>query len=190
LRGLRRIARRLAILAGHAGSSWRKLRVRMLYSGVQFARGVFLDRGVRIRTFDGGKIGIGGGTYIWRGAILEARGGEIRIGEHGLINVGCCLVSSSRIVIGDDALIAEYVTIRDQDHRFSDVSIPYREQGRSDAPISIGRNVWLGAKVTVIRGVIIGDDAIVGANSVVTRSLPAGGRYAGAPARPINSSRR
>jgi acetyltransferase-like isoleucine patch superfamily enzyme len=53
------------------------------------------------------------------------------------------------------------------------------------APVRIGRNVWLGAKVTVSKGVAIGDNAIVGANAVVTHDIPPNAIAAGVPARII-----
>jgi acetyltransferase-like isoleucine patch superfamily enzyme len=87
--------------------------------------------------------------------------------------------------IGEDALIAAYVTIRDQDHRFSTSDMPYRSQGRTSSALSIGRNVWIGTKATVLRGVHIGDDCIIGANAVVKSSIPAGNLAAGVPARVI-----
>lgn len=56
------------------------------------------------------------------------------------------------------------------------------------APVTIGRKVWLGASVTAVPGVTIGDGAIVGAGSVVTKDVPANTIVAGAPARPIRAT--
>ncbi|MEZ5708017.1 MAG: acyltransferase [Blastomonas sp.] len=168
-------------------SGWRKLMIRLRYENVTFGRQVRVDRNVLIRTSDGGRIAIGDNTHIWPGAILDARNGEITIGDRGLVNAGCYIVSTRRIHIGCDALIAEYVTIRDQDHEYADPSRPYSDQGRIDGEIVIGDNVWLGAKVTVTRDVQIADGTIVGANSVVTRSLSGARIFAGAPARPLET---
>ena len=64
---------------------------------------------------------------------------------------------------------------------------PMRAQGYTTAPIIIGDDVWLGAKSVVLKGVSIGHGAVVGAGSVVTRSLPSGAIAVGAPARVVAS---
>lgn len=106
------------------------------------------------------------------------------IGSDSYIGAGAVIAASELITIGRDALIAEYVTIRDQDHEFESHG-PTRLAGMRTAPIHIGDNVWIGAKATITRGVTIGDNAVVGANSVVTGDVPADAVYAGAPARLI-----
>jgi acetyltransferase-like isoleucine patch superfamily enzyme len=75
------------------------------------------------------------------------------------------------------------VSIRDHDHRFADPTLSVAEQGYEVAPVRLGRNVWLGCNVTVLKGVSLGDSCVVGANAVVTTSFPAGSVLAGVPAR-------
>ena len=106
------------------------------------------------------------------------------IGQNCLIGRGAVIICNDRIEIGDGTLIAEHVTIRDQDHRHQGEG-RLEIQGSVSSPIRIDHDVWLGAKVTVTRGVVIGAHAVVGANSVVTRSLPDRGIYVGAPAKRI-----
>jgi acetyltransferase-like isoleucine patch superfamily enzyme len=91
------------------------------------------------------------------------------------------------IWIGDDTLIGAYCYIISANHRFAAPDVPVRMQGYDGAPITIGRNVWLGAHVVVLPGVILGDNAVVGAGSVVTTSVPEGEIWAGAPARRMRS---
>jgi acetyltransferase-like isoleucine patch superfamily enzyme len=119
---------------------------------------------------------------VHAGSKIVANGGHVRIGAGSLVNMGCNIIATGSITIGDHALIAEHVTIRDQDHAFADTGVPYRVQERLTDPITIGDNVWLGAKVTVTRGVTIPPNTIVGANSVVTKSLTGGRIFVGAPA--------
>jgi acetyltransferase-like isoleucine patch superfamily enzyme len=91
------------------------------------------------------------------------------------------------IWIGDDTLIGAYCYIISGNHRVDAPDLPVRMQGYEGAPITIGRNVWLGTHVIVLPGAIIGDNAVVGAGSVVTTSVPEGEIWAGVPARRIRS---
>jgi acetyltransferase-like isoleucine patch superfamily enzyme len=122
---------------------------------------------------------------LGRGVFLEtSEGGTITVGRHVRINAGCFLVSYAGITIGDDCLIGEYTSIRDANHRTDGAKL-IREQGHDSVPIVIGSNVWIGRGTTILKGVRIGDGAVVGANSVVTHDVPAGGVVAGCPARPL-----
>jgi acetyltransferase-like isoleucine patch superfamily enzyme len=89
------------------------------------------------------------------------------------------------ISIGSDTLIGAYCYIISGNHRFATPDLPVRTQGYQGAPITMGRNVWLGAHVIVLPGVTIGDNAVIGAASVVTTSVPAAEIWAGVPARRI-----
>jgi maltose O-acetyltransferase len=93
----------------------------------------------------------------------------------------------SQISIGDDTLIGAYCYIISGNHRFSSRELPVRLQGYEGNPITIGRNVWVGAHVVVLPGVTIGDNAVVGAGSVVTSLVPEGDIWAGVPARRIRN---
>ena len=91
------------------------------------------------------------------------------------------------IWIGNDTLIGAYCYIISGNHRFAAPDLPVRMQGYEGAPITIGRNVWLGAHVIVLPGVTVGDHAVIGAGSVVTSSIPEAEIWAGVPARRIRS---
>ena len=120
------------------------------------------------------------------GVFLSATGDAcIRIGGKASVNTGCHIVAVNTILIGDNTAIAEYVTIRDQNHNFSSADMPVREQGYCSSPIRIGNDVWIGRGAFIGPGVEIGDGAIIGANSVVTKSIPAFAIAVGAPARVI-----
>ncbi|MCC6484204.1 MAG: acyltransferase [Armatimonadetes bacterium] len=111
--------------------------------------------------------------------------GSLDIGPRTIFGHHCTLAVRESLIIGEDCLIAELVSIRDHDHRCDDLTIPFREQGAVVAPVRIGRNVWLGSKATVLKGVTIGDNAVIGANAVVTRDIPANAIAVGVPARVI-----
>jgi len=111
--------------------------------------------------------------------------GILRIGSRNYFNKNVKIVCFEKIEIGDDCLFADSVHIYDHDHRYDDLSKPISQQGYAMAPVKIGNNVWLGAKVTVLKGVAIGEGTIVGANSVVTKDLPAFSVCGGIPAKVI-----
>ena len=116
---------------------------------------------------------------------IECRG-RLEIGDRTIFGHHCTLGVADSLVIGPDCLIAEMVAIRDHDHRFDGpLEVPIREQGVTSTPVRIGSNVWLAGKVTVLKGVTIGDNAIIGANAVVTRDIPTNAVAVGIPARVI-----
>jgi len=129
---------------------------------------------------------LGEDCFIHDGALLIADGGLLRLEGCSQVSRGSVIVSKDEIIIGQGAQIAEYVSIRDHDHNWQD-DAPLAEQGFATAPIAIGHDVWLAAKVTVTKGVTIAARSVVGANSVVTRSLETRGAYAGAPARLLSA---
>ena len=143
-----------------------------------------IEQGVCLRVTDGGSLNIGRGSSIDRGATLIVKRGALSMGADAYVGIGAVIVARESIQIGRGVLIAEHVTIRDQDHAI----VPTEGQGRvgfTTSPIVIGDNVWLGAKVTVLQGVTIGNNVVVGANSVVTHDLPDNCVAVGAPARVV-----
>lgn len=131
-------------------------------------------------------IHVGSDCMIGHDLFLSASpGATLHIGNGCGINTGCHLVAVEHIEIGDHTLIAEFCSIRDQNHAFGDPSKPVAEQGFTGGPVKIGKNVWIGRGVFVGAGVTIGDGAVIGANSVVTRDIPERVVAAGVPARVI-----
>ena len=112
-------------------------------------------------------------------------GEQIKFGNNVFINANCTFidppkVSEVNITIGDDCLFGPNCQLLAVEH---DTDPVQRLQKHNYAkPITIGNNVWLGAGVTVLGGVVIGDNSVVGAGSVVTRSVPENTLYAGNPA--------
>lgn len=133
-----------------------------------------------------GNISVGENCMMGHDLFLSASpGAQIIIGNGCGLNTGCHLVAVESIVIGDHTLIAEFCSIRDQNHAFGDPTRPVAEQGFTGGPVRIGSNVWIGRGVFIGAGVTIGDGAVIGANSVVTRDIPPRVVAAGAPARVI-----
>jgi acetyltransferase-like isoleucine patch superfamily enzyme len=127
---------------------------------------------------------IGPGVAMAPNVSLRA-GERVEIGARSHLGERCALWagdSSGRIVLGEDALLGPdvYITASNYRTRAGEVIMG---QPREEADVRIGRDVWLGARAIVLPGVTIGDGCVVGAGSVVTRSLPPGAIAVGAPAR-------
>lgn len=116
---------------------------------------------------------------------------SIIIGDDFSAESDCYISAINQIQIGNDVLLASRVTIIDHNHGkrdFSDLEIPpMKRELSSKGPIVIEDNVWLGENVTVLGGVRIGRNSIVGANSVVTKDIPANSIAAGNPAKIIRT---
>jgi maltose O-acetyltransferase len=110
-------------------------------------------------------------------------GYNVYLGEGVFMNYGCVLLDVCMIHIGDFTQIGPGVQLYTADHpRDASQRRAGIEFGR---PIKIGANVWIGGHAIILPGVTIGDNAIIGAGSVVTRDVPSGARVAGNPARVI-----
>jgi acetyltransferase-like isoleucine patch superfamily enzyme len=131
-----------------------------------------------------GSVSIGERCVIDRHASIECRG-RLMIGARVIIGHHVTIGVDGTVTIGDDCLIAELVSIRDHDHAFGRTDVPIREQGPAVADVTVGRDVWIGAKATLTSGVTIGDHAVVAAGAVVTRDVPEWSIVGGVPAREI-----
>lgn len=140
-------------------------------------------RSVRLLATDGGSIFIGQRSYLGDHVQIVVQGGKITIEDDVFIGVGSIVVSNKNIFIGKDTLIAEYVVIRDQDHRTD--SNPVRLSGFHSSPIQIGRDTWIGCKATLLRGATVGDRCVIGAHALVKSPIPDDMLAVGVPARAI-----
>lgn len=116
-------------------------------------------------------------------------GQRICIGHDCHIGERCCLwagPSTGEILIGDFVSLAPEVFITASDYQFK-AGQPFRQQPRNERNVTIGSDVWLGARVIVTAGVRVGDGCIVGAGAVVTRDLPNNSIAVGVPARVVGT---
>lgn len=108
-------------------------------------------------------------------------GYNIRLGEGVFLNFNCVILDVVEVTVGDLTQIGPGVQILTADHpRDPAERATGAEWGR---PIRIGRNVWIGGGAVILPGVTVGDDAVIGAASVVTRDVPPGATVVGNPAR-------
>ena len=136
-------------------------------------------------------IGAIGKTYYFQGPIQFNYGSHTFIGENFFANFNLTVMDDARIYIGNNVCFGPNVSLMATNH-----PLPARERMGVDAEgrttmaeyaeeIHIGDNVWIACNAVVIGGVTIGDGAVIGAGSVVTKDIPAGYLAYGNPCRPI-----
>jgi acetyltransferase-like isoleucine patch superfamily enzyme len=129
-------------------------------------------------------IRFGRGALIYPGVYLETQGnGVITLGDDVVLSRGVHIVAFDRVSLGDRCMVGEYASLRDANHKLDEVSV--RHAGHVSAPIEIGCNVWIGRGATVLKGIHIGDNSVVGANAVVTKAVAAHQVVGGVPAKPL-----
>lgn len=115
---------------------------------------------------------------------------EIIIGNDCSINEYCHITAINKITIGDGLLTGRFVYIGDNSHgglSWEEAELPPSKRHlQSKGEIVIGRNVWIGDKVSIFGGVTIGDNVIIGAGSIVTHDIPSNCMAAGIPAKIVN----
>jgi acetyltransferase-like isoleucine patch superfamily enzyme len=119
---------------------------------------------------------------IYSGFRISVNEGAILELGSGYINYGADISCFNRISIGEDVVISKNVTIRDSDNHH----LLYNGYV-SSKPIKIGNHVWIGINATILKGVTIGDGAIIAAGSVVTKDVPPRTLVAGVPAKIIKT---
>lgn len=135
-----------------------------------------------------GRFKYGTGLTIGRFPRIDVfQGAVLRIGNRVEFNDFVHLACAHSMFIGDDCLIASSVFITDHDHQVPIVGSAFLGGQLTCDSVSIGNRVWLGQRVTVLKGVTICDDCVVGAGSIVSRSLILPGVYVGTPAKLIKS---
>ena len=132
-------------------------------------------------------IEIGAGAMLEQDVVLitlDVRGARpaIRVGDGVYINRFTVLDAAQSIEVGAHTMIGPHCYLTDHDHGTQPGTL-MRDQEPVFAPLVIGCNVWIGAGVMLLKGVTVGDDAVIGAGAVVTRDVAPGARVAGVPAR-------
>jgi acetyltransferase-like isoleucine patch superfamily enzyme len=175
-------------------------------ASVSIAPDVALGRGVRIIVSPGSRsvLRVGSGALVGDDVQIVLEGGQALIGKKvdirrgsrlvvggllqlvgpNVLQAGCSIHCHERITIAPLAVLSEYLTVVDSVHHFTTPDEWVLDNVQT-APISIGYNVWVGAKATISRGVCIGEHSIVAANSLVTNDVPAGHLASGVPAKVV-----
>jgi acetyltransferase-like isoleucine patch superfamily enzyme len=151
----------------------------------QTAGMLFLGRGLELEVGRKGRIEFG--RFVWIGDRTKVRchEGRVEIGDKTVIGQECTISAYQRVRIGEQCVIADRAMFIDFDHGVVEVERPIRVQGIYKRDVVVGSNVWIGYGACILRGVRVGDNSVVGTNSVVTKDVPANAVVAGIPARVI-----
>jgi acetyltransferase-like isoleucine patch superfamily enzyme len=117
---------------------------------------------------------------------------NVKIGERVIIPSGTLLSNlpndpNSRIVLEDDVLLGTNVSIYSSTHNFEDITKPIKEQGYKVSRVLLKSGCWIGVNAVILPGVTIGKNAVIGANSVVTKDVPDYAIAVGSPAKVIRN---
>lgn len=189
LRGLKLIFyfRKPKFLMLGAGVSFFHLR------NIEFGKWVKLEKNVYLGALGKGKLKIGNNVGIGAYSRLIISTSFNNIGSHITIgnNVGlgefAYLGGGGGLEIGDDCIIGQYLSCHPENHNFENTDLLIRHQGVSRKGIKIGKNCWIGSKVTICDDVTIGDNCVIAAGAVITKSMPANSVIGGVPAKVIKS---
>ena len=134
-----------------------------------------------LRMDDNSEMNIGSFSFMYGADIIIFKNGILNLGNESFINSDCKIRCHRRITIGDKCAISHDVTIMDGDgHEING--------DNSDLDVVIGNHVWIGTRVVILKGVKIGDGAVIAAGSVVNKDVPAGSLVGGIPAKIIKES--
>lgn len=183
----------LRFLAQHKMLNWRygRLAWRYLWRRFLTAAGrrwrtdgfVFFGRGLELEISPRGRVDFG--RFVWIGDRTKIRchEGLVEIGAKSVLGQECTISAYQHVRIGEQCVIADRAMFIDFDHGVVEVERPIRLQGIYKRDVEVGSNVWIGYGACILRGVRVGDNSVIGTNSVVTKDVPANAVVGGIPAR-------
>ena len=146
---------------------------------------VFFGRRLELEIGKKGTIRFGRFAWIGDGTKIRCHEGEVEIGAKTVLGQEVTISAYRRVRIGEQCVIADRAMFIDFDHGVVDVERAIRTQGIYTREVVVGSNCWIGYGACILRGVTVGDNAIVGTNAVVTKDVPANAVVAGVPAKVI-----
>ncbi|MEL6253022.1 MAG: acyltransferase [Bacteroidota bacterium] len=152
---------------------------------VQIHEGAYLSALGKEALELGNNVNIGAYSRLVISQTFHDLGAFIKIGDNVGLGDFAHLGGAGGLEIGPDCIIGAYLSCHPENHKFDIPELPIRLQGVSRKGIKIGKNCWIGAKVTVLDGVTIGNNCIVAAGAVVTKSFPSNTIIGGVPAKVI-----
>jgi acetyltransferase-like isoleucine patch superfamily enzyme len=145
----------------------------------------FIGPGVTLQIGKSARIELGRWSWLGHGTKIRCHEGVVSIGAKTVMGQECTISAFQHVSIGRECVIADRVMLIDFDHGVVEVERPIRLQGIYKRDTRVGNNVWIGYGACILRGVTVGDNAIIGTNAVVTQNVPANAVVGGVPARLI-----
>jgi acetyltransferase-like isoleucine patch superfamily enzyme len=160
--------------------AWLKLRWRgrLVTDGI-----CFVGPGVTFEIGRDAVVRLGRWSWIGHGSKIRAHEGEVSIGAKSVLGQECTISSFQHVAIGRECILADRVMLIDFDHGVVEVERPIRLQGIYKRDVNVGSNCWIGYGACILRGATVGDNAVVGTSTVVTKDVPANAVVGGVPAR-------
>lgn len=118
---------------------------------------------------------------------LTKLGSHIHIGSNVGIGEFCRIGGSGGVSIGSNTIAGQYLSVHPENHNFLDKNLLIKDQGTTRLPIIIDDNCWIGAKVTILAGSVVGHSSVIAAGSVVNGKFPPYSVIGGVPAKIIKS---
>jgi acetyltransferase-like isoleucine patch superfamily enzyme len=159
---------------------WLKLRYRRR---LQMDGMCFVCPGVHFEIGRNATLRLGRWSWIGHGTKIRVHEGEVSIGAKTVMGQECTISAYKHVSIGRECIIADRVMLIDFDHGVVEVERPIRLQGIYKRDVRVGHNVWIGYGACVLRGMTVGDNSVIGTNSVVTKDVPENAVVGGVPAR-------
>lgn len=161
---------------------------------IYFGRNLRLAKNVQLNALSENGIIFGDNCSVGTNTRIECTGSFSFLGKGFKCGSNCGLGTDSfygcagGIEIGDDVIVGNFVSMHSENHNFSDTQIPIRLQGVNHKGIKIGNDCWIGAKVTILDGSVIGNGCVIAAGAVVTgKQFPDNVIIGGVPAKIIGS---
>ena len=165
-------------------------RTAILASGGRCGSGLRVEPGLRLRHGLHSGISIGKNVYLGVGTVIDCPApGVVSIGDNVTLTHGVFISAVKSVTIGENALIGEYVSIRDADHKMDLSAVPIRDQPMVAQGCKIGSDVWIGRGVAILAGAQLRRGCVIGANAVVKDDIPEHAIAVGAPARVVSQRR-
>ena len=128
---------------------------------------------------------LGRWSWLGHGTKIRVHEGECEIGAKTVLGQECTISAFQHVSIGRECVIADRVMLIDFDHGVVEVERPIRLQGIYKRDVKVGSNCWIGYGACILRGATVGDNCVIGTNTVVTKDIPANAVAAGTPARVV-----
>ena len=151
---------------------------------VKIGKQVYIGDQVSLIVEKGAALHIADHSFIGESCYIKCFGGQIEIGRDVSINSKSFINGCGGVKIGDNTRIGTQSIIIASNHKFDDPDVLVKDAITKQG-VQLGENIWLGARVTVLDGVQIANDTVIGACSLVTKPLIESGLYVGVPAKKI-----